>query len=90
MPCVSKLSWTHGIIVSLWLICYIQCRLSISYLSIPRVVVHDRCNISQIFTYLFNFNVQCHTVPLIYLTVFEDDSIWGSMVRRWVGMGVGS
>ena len=53
-------------------------------------VVHDRRNISQIFTYLFNFNVQCHTVPLIYLTVFEDDSIWGSMVRRWVGMGVGS
>ena len=59
MPCVSKPSWTHGIIVSLWLICYIQCYLSI-YLSpiyISGIVAHDRCNISQSFTFFVQF--QC-------------------------------
>ena len=57
MPCVSKPNCTHGIIVSLWLICYIQCGFSISYLSIPWIVAHDRCNISQIFTFFVQF--QC-------------------------------
>ena len=57
MPCVSKPSCTHGIIVSLWLICYIQCGFSIFYLSIPGIVAHDICNISQIFTFFVQF--QC-------------------------------
>ena len=57
MPCVSKPSSTHGIIVSLWLICCIQCGFSISYLSIPGIAAHDRCNISQIFTFFVQF--QC-------------------------------
>ena len=57
MPCVSKPSCLHGLIVSLWLICCIQCRFSISYLSIPGVVAHDRCNISQILTFFVQF--QC-------------------------------
>ena len=57
MPCVSKPSCTHGIIVSLWLICCIQCGFSISYLSIPGIAAHDRCNISQIFTFFVQF--QC-------------------------------
>ena len=49
--------YIHGIIISLWLICYIPCGLSISYLSIPGTVTHDRCNISHIFTFSFQF--QC-------------------------------
>ena len=57
MPCFSKLGCTYGIIVSLWLICYIQCGFSISYLSISGIVAHDRCNISQIFTVFVKF--QC-------------------------------
>ena len=57
IPCVSKPSCTPGIIVSLWLICYIQHWFSISYLSIPGIVDHDRCNISHIFTFSFQF--QC-------------------------------
>ena len=57
MPCVSKPGCTHGIIVSIWLICYIQCGFSISYLSIPGIVAHDRCNISQIFIFFVQF--QC-------------------------------
>ena len=57
IPCVSKPSCTHGIITSLWLICYIQCGFSISYLSIPGIVAHDRCKISHIFTFSFQF--QC-------------------------------
>ena len=55
MPCVSKLGCTHVIIVSLWLICFIQFRLSISYLSIPGIVAHDRCNIFQIFIFFVQF-----------------------------------
>ena len=39
--------------------------------------------------FLFNFNVQCHAVPFIYVTVFQEDSKWGSMVGRWVGRSVG-
>ena len=81
---------TYGIIVSLWLICYIQCGFSISYLSIPGIVAPDRCNISQSFIVLFNFNVQCRAVPFIYITVFLEDSKRGSVVGRWVGMNVGS
>ena len=57
MLCVSKPSCTHEIIVSLWLICCIQCGFSISYLSIPGIAAHDRCNISQIFTFFVQF--QC-------------------------------
>ena len=57
IPCVSKPSCTHEIIISLWLKCYIQCGFSISYLSIPGIVAHDRCNISHIFTFSFQF--QC-------------------------------
>ena len=91
MSYVSKPGCTHGIIVSLWLICYIQCGLSISYLSIPGIVAHDRCNISQIFLFfLFNFNVKCRAVPLIYITVFQEDSKRGRVVGRWVGKSVGS
>ena len=55
MSCFSKPGCKHGIIVSLWLICYIQCGLSISYLSIPGIVAHDRCNIFQIFTFFVQF-----------------------------------
>ena len=57
IPCVTKPSCTHGTIISLWLICYIQCGFSISYLSIPGIVAHDRCSISHIFTFSFQF--QC-------------------------------
>ena len=57
IPCVTKPSCTHGTIISLWLICYIQCGFSISNLSIPGIVAHDRCNISHIFTFSFQF--QC-------------------------------
>ena len=57
MPCVSRPGCTHGIIISLWLICCIQCGFSISYLSIPEIVAHDRSNISQIFIFLVQF--QC-------------------------------
>ena len=57
IPCVTKPSCTHGTIISLWLICYIQCGFSISYLSISGIVAHDRCNISHIFTFSFQF--QC-------------------------------
>ena len=57
MPYVSKSSCTHGIIISLWLICCIQRGFSISYLSIPGTVARDRCNISQIFTFFVQF--QC-------------------------------
>ena len=89
MSYVSKPGCTHGIIVSLWLICSIQCGFSISYLSIPGIVAHDRCNISQFF-FEFNFNFQCRAVPFIYTTVFQEDSKRGRVVGRWVGKSVGS
>ena len=38
---------------------------------------HDRFNIYHIFTLSFQF--QCCAVPLISITVFRDDSEWGSM-----------
>ena len=57
MPYVSKPSCTRGIIVSLQLICCIQCGFSISYLSIPGIAAHDKCNIPPIFTFFVQF--QC-------------------------------
>ena len=42
---------------SLWLIYYVQCGLSISYLSVPGIVAHDRCNISQMLIFFVQF--QC-------------------------------
>ena len=69
MPCVSKPGCTHGIIVSLWLICYIQCGFSISYLSIPGIVAHDKCNISLFFS----------------LVQFQSPMLCCAVVGRWVG-----
>ena len=57
MPCVSKPTCTHVIVISPWLICHIQCGFSISNLSIPRIAAHDRCNISHVFTLFFRFHV---------------------------------
>ena len=57
MPSVTKPTCTHVIIISLWLICYIQCVFKISYLSILGIAAHNRCNISHVFTFLINFNV---------------------------------
>ena len=68
MPCVSKPTCTHVTIILLRLICYIQCRFSISYVSIPGRAAYDRCNISHIFT--FSFQLQCRAVPFIYKTIF--------------------
>ena len=51
MPCAGKPGCIHRIIVSLWLIWYIQCGFSIAHLSIPGTVAHDRCNIFQIFIF---------------------------------------
>ena len=55
MPCASKPSCTHGIIISLWLICYIQYGFSISYLSIPGIVTHYRYIVCHIFAFYFQF-----------------------------------
>ena len=76
MPCVSKPICTHGIIISLWLICYIQCRFSISYLSILVLAGHDRCRISHIFLFSFRFRCPMSCCPF----VFQDDSNRGSEV----------
>ena len=85
MPCIGKPSYTHEIIISLWLICYIQCEFSIPYLSIPGVAAHDRCNISHIFAFSFQF--QCRCFPLIYITIFQEDSnrdnVVGERDRLW-------
>ena len=78
MRCVGKPSQTHGINTLLWLICYIQCGFSISYLSISDIVAHDRCNISHIFTFYFQF--QCRTVSFIYMNIFWEDSKQGCVV----------
>ena len=58
-PCteVDNSTCAHVIVISLWLIWYIQCGNRTSYLSIPRMTALDRCNISHIFTFFFNFNV---------------------------------
>ena len=84
IPCVTKPCCTHGIIISLWLICYIQRGFSVSYLSILGIVAHDRCNIYHNLLFLSNFNVQCRAVPFIYITTFQQDSERGSVVGRWV------
>ena len=57
MPCVRKPTFTHVIIISLWLIRHIQCQFSISYLSIPGMEAHDRCNISHVLLFLVSFHV---------------------------------
>ena len=59
MPSVSKPTCTHVIIISLWLICHIQCGFSISYLSIPEIAVCDRCNISHVFLFFFSALMWC-------------------------------
>ena len=45
-----------------------QCGFSISYVSIPGITAHDRCNISHVFT--FSFQLRCGTASFIYLTIF--------------------
>ena len=55
----AKRTCTHAIIISLWLICYIQCGFIISNLSIPGLAAHDRYNISHVFTFSFLFLVLC-------------------------------
>ena len=70
LTCVSKPSCAHGTIVSLWLICCIQCGFSICYLSIPGIVAHDRSNISQYLILFVQFHVQCRAVPFIYINVY--------------------
>ena len=64
-------SCTHGIIISLCLICYIQCRLSIACLSIPGIAASDRCKISNSFTFSFQF--QSPAVLFIYIALFGED-----------------
>ena len=61
MLCVSEPIYTHVIIILLWLICYIPYGFSISNISIPGRVTHERCNISHIFTFSFQF--QFRAVP---------------------------
>ena len=90
MLCASKPGCTHRIIVSVYLICYIQYGFSISYISIPVIVAHDRCNISQVFIFLFSFNAQCHAVLFIYITVFQEYAKRDIVVGRWVGRSFGS
>ena len=85
-PCVSKPTCTHVIIIWLWLICYIQCGFSVSYLSIPGMAAHDRCNISHSFT--FSFKLQCRTALFIFKTTFWEDSKLGSVVGGMVEMRV--
>ena len=48
-------TWNYRIIISLSLVCYIQCGFSISYISISGIAARDRCNVSHVF--LFNSNV---------------------------------
>ena len=63
LPYVTKSSCKHGIIISLWLICSIRCRFSISYISISGIAAHDRCNISQVFTF---FSISMSNVLLFF------------------------
>ena len=90
VPCVSKPNCTHGIIVSLWLICCVQCGFSISYQSIPGIIAHDNAIFFEVLLFFVQFNFQCHAVPFIYITVFQEASKRCSVVGRWVGSGVGS
>ena len=62
----------------------VQCGFSISYLPIPGIAAHDRCNFSL--TFNFSFQLQCRVAPFIYITVFQEDSKQGSVI----GAGVGS
>ena len=67
MPCVSKPTCVHVIIISLWLICRIQCGFSISYLSIPGIAAQDRCNISHVFT--FSFQLSCGVLSIMIILI---------------------
>ena len=58
MSCVSKRACTHVIIRSLWLICYIHCGFSISYLSIPGIAAYDRCTIPHSY-FFFSISISC-------------------------------
>ena len=64
MLCVSKPRCTHGIIVSLWLICCI----SPIYPFLGQQPMIDVI-IPKYLLFLCNFNVQCCAVPFIYITV---------------------
>ena len=55
MPCVSKPTCKHVIIILLWLICDIQWGFSIC-LSIPGIAAHDICNTSRVLLFLFSFD----------------------------------
>ena len=56
-------TWNYRTIISLSLICYIQCGFSISYISICGIAAHDRYNVSHVF--LFNSNVVLCLLPLL-------------------------
>ena len=91
MPCVSKSSCTRGLIISHHITLFnklYSVRVQYFDLSIPGIVAYDSCNIFQIFTFFVRF--RCHAVPLIYITVFQEDSKRGSVVGTWVGKSVGS
>ena len=82
MPCASKPTCTHVIIILLWLICHIQCGFSISYLLIPGIAAHDRCNISR-FHFFFSALMWCCVFQLF--NYFFGSNKLGSVVgrRRW-------
>ena len=67
MPCVNKFTCAHAIIIWLWLICHIQCGFSISYLSIPGILAHDKCIFSMLLLFLFIFNVAFGLMLLFWL-----------------------
>ena len=69
MPCVSKLTCTHVIIISLWLICNIQCRFSISYLSISGIAAHEDVIFPMILLFLFSFNVVLGLILLFWFVL---------------------
>ena len=81
-------TWNYHILF--WWISYIQCGFSISCLSIPGIVAHDKCNISRIFTFSFQFQCRMSAVSFIYITAFQEDSQRDSVVGRWMGRSVGS
>ena len=85
MPCVSKASSKHEIIMSLWLICYIQYGFSISYLFIPGITFHNWCNIPQ-FYFFVHFNVVL--CLLFILLFFREDSKRITWYERGEGYGV--
>ena len=91
MSC-QRTQLSHVIIISLSLICYIQC--GISSLLTPGIAAHDRCDCSHIF--IFSFQCQCCAVLFIYIyAIWEEDSMRGSVGGEigWeggVGGGMGS